>query len=544
MNAELLYEALNDRHSLEQLSEPELSRLVGSYPYFSIGQLLLAKKQRQTSSKESYRQQRENLHAFFRNPWWLYYQLELADLTATPAYVAQVPYRFEAAPAPFESIATGAAAPNTPPPSEPEVPTPSEPVTPMPSAPDAPAPPEPEIPTPSAPEMPAPSTPEMPAPSTPETPTPSGPEVLPPTVPAPQGPAVPSAPEMVAEEQRRHGFMPWPGMEEEEMDIPTLMGGMTHEVMTHEVEAHEHAAHEVPSHEPAAHEAEPEPTAYGAINGAINGATPHETTPIAEPFLPYMVTSAIAEAETQIHLEEPAAAPEAHLAAPEAPAPSHEPHAAGHVSAQEPHAPAPAPAQEPHAVAPLPPEEDPYDDPDATDGPADNHGSAVAHTDNAEPGAAPVHHLDAPAPAPAFPTGEPAPFPFSLTPLSHDFTFEPLHTVDYFASQGIKLDLEENPTDQLTRHLKSFTEWLKTMKRISPMEARHTDLDAATEAEIQQLASSANHQREAVLTESMAHVWVLQGKIHKAVEVYNKLSLQHPEKRAYFAAKIEQLNKL
>jgi hypothetical protein len=72
----------------------------------------------------------------------------------------------------------------------------------------------------------------------------------------------------------------------------------------------------------------------------------------------------------------------------------------------------------------------------------------------------------------------------------------------------------------------------------------HDELDTATEAEILHLAAGANHQKEAIVTESMAQVWVHQGKILKAIEVYNKLSLQHPEKRAYFAAKIEQLNRL
>jgi hypothetical protein len=326
-------------------------------------------------------------------------------------------------------------------------------------------------------------------------------------------------------------------MEEEEMDIPTLMGGMTHEMGPHEIAGQDIAGRENGKHENGTHEL------------YAHESTP--TEPIAEPFLPYMVTSAIAEAENApvVEPEPPAVVGEtpeahigehgAHVSEHETPI-GHEPRLAEHevpLAGQEVEAAATQQHSDtapPTAVSAPLPEEDVYEsgDPDDTDGP--------------EPGeeAAPVHHLDNPAPAPAFPTGEPAPFPFSLTPLSHDFTFEPLHTVDYFASQGIKLELEENPTDKLTRNLKSFTEWLKTMKRISPVEARHTDLDAATEAEIQQLASSANHQREAVLTESMAHVWVLQGKIHKAVEVYNKLSLQHPEKRAYFAAKIEQLNRL
>ena len=35
--------------------------------------------------------------------------------------------------------------------------------------------------------------------------------------------------------------------------------------------------------------------------------------------------------------------------------------------------------------------------------------------------------------------------------------FTPYHMVDYFASQGIKLVLEDNPPDQFGKQLKSFT---------------------------------------------------------------------------------------
>lgn len=80
MNAELLYEALSDRHSLEQLNRQELEKLVSMYPYFSIGQLLLAKKQRSENQSDSYQKQREHLQTFYRNPWWLFYQLELNDV--------------------------------------------------------------------------------------------------------------------------------------------------------------------------------------------------------------------------------------------------------------------------------------------------------------------------------------------------------------------------------------------------------------------------------------------------------------------------------
>ena len=45
---------------------------------------------------------------------------------------------------------------------------------------------------------------------------------------------------------------------------------------------------------------------------------------------------------------------------------------------------------------------------------------------------------------------------------------DPYHTVDYFASQGIKLVLEKDPKDKLGKQLKSFTQWLKHMKKVGP----------------------------------------------------------------------------
>ena len=116
-------------------------------------------------------------------------------------------------------------------------------------------------------------------------------------------------------------------------------------------------------------------------------------------------------------------------------------------------------------------------------------------------------------------------------------SFEPLHTSDYFASQGIKLSEQVLPTDKLGMQLKSFTQWLKTMKKI------HTELvpeDAQTDSTIQKLADKSNAADE-TLTEAMAEVLLQQGKKNKAIEVYNKLSLLNPSKSAYFAAKIEQL---
>ena len=122
-----------------------------------------------------------------------------------------------------------------------------------------------------------------------------------------------------------------------------------------------------------------------------------------------------------------------------------------------------------------------------------------------------------------------------------ELTFEPYHTVDYFASQGIKFKEEEKPKDKFGQQLKSFTEWLKTMKRL-PAQEIVKEVDAGAEKKVEQLAEHSIEDRE-VITEAMADVWEKQGNISKAIDIYNKLSLLNPSKSSYFAAKIEQLKK-
>jgi len=116
--------------------------------------------------------------------------------------------------------------------------------------------------------------------------------------------------------------------------------------------------------------------------------------------------------------------------------------------------------------------------------------------------------------------------------------FEPMHMVDYFASQGIKLSEEAQTADKLGKQLKSFTEWLKTMKKVhatsQPQEGVQSDQT------VEAMAEMSNQQNE-VITEAMAEVFARQGKTAKATEVYQKLSLLNPAKSAYFAAKIDNL---
>jgi hypothetical protein len=116
--------------------------------------------------------------------------------------------------------------------------------------------------------------------------------------------------------------------------------------------------------------------------------------------------------------------------------------------------------------------------------------------------------------------------------------FEPLHTVDYFASQGIKINEELLTNDKLGSQMKSFTAWLKSMKKLHPGKLEEQSL--ATEKLIQTSADESNINTE-ILTEAMAEVLIKQDKKEKAIEMFSKLSLINPSKSAYFAARIESI---
>jgi hypothetical protein len=118
------------------------------------------------------------------------------------------------------------------------------------------------------------------------------------------------------------------------------------------------------------------------------------------------------------------------------------------------------------------------------------------------------------------------------------FSFEPYHTVDYFASQGIKLQEEKAATDKLGQQVKTFTQWLKSMKKINLED--QPQLTANDTIAIEKIASESNTEAE-IITEAMATVLVQQGKTAKAIDLFGKLSLLHPEKSAYFASRIEEL---
>jgi hypothetical protein len=122
---------------------------------------------------------------------------------------------------------------------------------------------------------------------------------------------------------------------------------------------------------------------------------------------------------------------------------------------------------------------------------------------------------------------------------AESIVFAPYHMIDYFASQGIKLVMEENPVDNFGKQLKSFTDWLKVMKKI-PTLPTSEKTDEKESDRIRHFAAHSVEERD-ILTESMAEVLAKQGMFENAIALYQKLSLIYPPKSAYFASRIEQL---
>lgn len=159
---------------------------------------------------------------------------------------------------------------------------------------------------------------------------------------------------------------------------------------------------------------------------------------------------------------------------------------------------------------------------------------------------------------------------------------------DYFATQGIQVDDtlpeevraskkteksagakqsgEDAPMISREKDLMvvmSFAEWLNYLENRSQKakeeeasqrafkarwqqqklaEALEEETDEIPETVFEMAVSSISRDEEPV-SETLAEVYIRQGKKAKAIELFEKLSLQNPEKNAYFAQKIARLKK-
>jgi hypothetical protein len=156
----------------------------------------------------------------------------------------------------------------------------------------------------------------------------------------------------------------------------------------------------------------------------------------------------------------------------------------------------------------------------------------------------------------------------------------PFSSEDYFRHQGVKASeteieqfvatakekaekvkfLEESETSQLLI-TRSFQDWLDYFKEKREKEQKENEdklalkamwqkekLSMASEEEndvvpeqVFKMAIDSLNLSESTNSESLADILVKQGKFARASEMFRKLSLQNPEKSAYFAAKIKEI---
>lgn len=158
---------------------------------------------------------------------------------------------------------------------------------------------------------------------------------------------------------------------------------------------------------------------------------------------------------------------------------------------------------------------------------------------------------------------------------------EPISAQDYFAGSNITIsdDMPNNkelaamhnsseeppiiPTDKALLIQMKFEEWLlhisykkrKEKEDLEEQEAlklkwkQQKLADAIQEEnddipeEVFKMAVDSIEREESLVSESLANVYAIQGKKEQAISMYKKLILQNPQKKAYFADKIQQLNK-
>lgn len=110
--------------------------------------------------------------------------------------------------------------------------------------------------------------------------------------------------------------------------------------------------------------------------------------------------------------------------------------------------------------------------------------------------------------------------------------------LDYVSERKSILD-EEAAQDRTTRQSRLIDDFLKEpVERIAPSPARPI---SQTEARL--IEEKSVSENDDILTETLAAIYLKQGKTEKAVNIFKKLSLKYPEKSAYFASRIAEIQK-
>ena len=103
------------------------------------------------------------------------------------------------------------------------------------------------------------------------------------------------------------------------------------------------------------------------------------------------------------------------------------------------------------------------------------------------------------------------------------------------------LESEEPEDEETDAEPLSPADLIERFIRISPTIERMTPGDYPP---VRDLSADSSSEQGTFITETLAKIYVNQGYFTKAINIYEKLSLQYPEKSAYFAGRIEKIKEL
>ncbi|HJT72730.1 MAG TPA: hypothetical protein VJ720_01905 [Chitinophaga sp.] len=147
-------------------------------------------------------------------------------------------------------------------------------------------------------------------------------------------------------------------------------------------------------------------------------------------------------------------------------------------------------------------------------------------------------------------------FPLEIPEADNTLTFQPLYTDDYFAYKRLKEpENAEQMSERGEAEMKSFTSWLKDMKRSFAEKAgrewyhqqlhrSYEDIDPGVSETVEKMAMESITLNDDIVSETLAEIWARQHQYQTAIHIYQKLSLLNPNKSAYFAQKIKELQLL
>lgn len=110
--------------------------------------------------------------------------------------------------------------------------------------------------------------------------------------------------------------------------------------------------------------------------------------------------------------------------------------------------------------------------------------------------------------------------------------------LDYVSERKSILQ-EEAAQEKSSRQSQLIDDFLKApVERIVPSQKAHI-----SQSEARRIEEKSVSENDDILSETLATIYLKQGKTDKAVNIFKKLSLKYPEKSTYFAARIAEIQK-